>query len=73
MNQSTRMLRLPDVIQKTGMSRSQIYRLIDQNAFPSQIQLSDRLSGWIEAEVECWLQERIDQSRRRRGNSATAA
>jgi prophage regulatory protein len=60
-----RMLRLPDVKQKTGLSRSQIYRLIDHGDFPRQVQLGDRASGWIEAEIEKWLLERIKRSRER--------
>ena len=63
MNPPIRMLRLPDVIQKTGLSRSQIYRLVGTGTFPRQIQLGERVSAWIEVEIEQWLQERIDHSR----------
>lgn len=63
MNQPIRILRLPDVLQRTGLSRSQIYRLVTLGSFPTQIQLGDRASGWIEAEVEKWLQDRIARSR----------
>jgi prophage regulatory protein len=65
MNISIRMLRLPDVIEKTALSRSQIYRLVALGTFPGQIQLGDRASGWIEEEVERWLLERIERSRKR--------
>ena len=64
MSSSIRMLRLPDVIEKTALSRSQIYRLIALGSFPSQIQLGERASGWIEDEVERWLLERIERSRK---------
>lgn len=63
MNPPIRMLRLPDVVQKTGLSRSQIYRLVGLGSFPRQIQLGDRAAAWIEVEIERWLQERIDQTR----------
>ena len=63
MNQPIRMLRLPDVLQKTGLSRSQIYRLIALGSFPAQIQLSDRAAGWIEVEIDHWLQTKVDVSR----------
>ncbi|MBS0513892.1 MAG: AlpA family transcriptional regulator [Proteobacteria bacterium] len=57
------MLRLPDVLLKTGLSRSQIYRLITQGSFPTQIQLGSRASGWIESEIDGWLAGRIALSR----------
>ena len=47
----------------TALSGSTIYRLISQGDFPKQIKLSERSSGWLQSEVEQWLQERIDASR----------
>lgn len=73
MNPRIRMLRLPDVIEKTALSRSQIYRLIALGSFPSQIQLGERASGWIEEEVDGWLLERIERSRRRDSAVAVGA
>lgn len=59
-----RMLRLPDVIRKTALSRSQIYRLIGMGNFPKQVSLSERAAGWIEEEIDAWLNSRIEYSRR---------
>jgi prophage regulatory protein len=58
-----KILRLPQVKDKTGLGGSQIYALISQNEFPKQIKLGPRASGWIESEVSDWIQSRIDQSR----------
>ena len=63
--EQVRMLRLPEVIRKTALSRSQIYRLIGMGDFPRQIPLSERAAGWIEEEVEAWLRTRIECSRKR--------
>lgn len=63
MSQSIRMLRLPAVMQKTGLSRSQIYRLVEMGSFPGQVQLGERTAAWIEEEIEQWLTERINQTR----------
>lgn len=52
-------LRLPAVIKKTGLSRSTIYKLLDQGKFPARIQLSPRSMGFLEAEVNEWLDSRI--------------
>lgn len=51
-------IRLPAVIQLVGLSRSSIYLLIQQNAFPKQVQLSFRAVGWRCSDVEAWLKSR---------------
>ena len=58
-----RVLRLPEVIERTGISRSLIYRLIKEGNFPKQIHTSKRTSSWIESEVNEWLDSRIAESR----------
>lgn len=40
-----------------------IYKLIKDGAFPKPIKLG-RSSRWLKSEVENWLQERINQSRK---------
>jgi len=60
-----RICRLPDVIDRTGLSRSAIYELIRKSEFPSQISLGPRTVGWIENEIEDWIDKRIQTSRRR--------
>ena len=57
------MLRLPEVMKRTALSRSQIYRLIDFGEFPKQVPLSERAVGWIEEEIDLWLKGRIERSR----------
>ena len=57
-------LRLPDVKARTGMSRSAIYASIKKQQFPKPVKLSERSSGWIEAEVSEWIEARIAQSRK---------
>ena len=52
-------LRLPDVINKTALSRSAIYDLIAKGNFPKQIKLTSRSSGWLQSEVEQWIDDRI--------------
>lgn len=51
-------IRLSQVCNKTGLSKSSIHRLIAKGQFPKQLKLSARSSGWIEDEIECWLEER---------------
>jgi prophage regulatory protein len=53
--QPKKILRLPEVINKTGLSRSTIYALIAKGTFPKQIKLSERTSGFFETEVDEYL------------------
>ena len=58
-----RFIRLPEVRTITGLSRSQIYRLIQTGHFPAPVKLGESASGWIEAEVTHWCAQRIAASR----------
>ena len=60
-------LRLSAVKSRTGLSRSTIYLRISEGAFPKQISLGGRAVGWIENEIEAWLSNQIEQSRRTKG------
>ena len=56
-------LRLPDVKRSTGLSRSTIYLRITRGTFPKPVSLGGRAVGWLEAEVQQWLERRIEASR----------
>jgi len=58
-----RFLRLPDVLARTGLSRSTIYVRLEQGRFPKPVSLGARAVGWIESEVDEWIRERIVASR----------
>jgi prophage regulatory protein len=58
-----KILRLPTVIEKTGKPRSTIYWMIENNLFPKQIKLSVRSVGWLESEVNAWIEQRVNESR----------
>lgn len=57
-------LRLPAVKARTGLSRSTIYLRVAVGAFPKPVSLGGRAVGWLESEVQDWLQRRIDASRK---------
>ena len=59
----TTILRLPTVKARTGLSRSTIYLRISNGTFPIPISLGGRAVGWIESEIQEWLEERIEVSR----------
>lgn len=58
-----RIIRLPEVVTRTGLSRSTIYVRISKNQFPTSISLGDRAVGWIESEINEWIESRITTSR----------
>lgn len=57
-------LRLPAVKAKTGLSRSTIYLRISLGIFPKPVNLGARAVGWLESEIDQWLQDQIDGSRK---------
>jgi len=57
-------LRLPKVKARTGLSRSTIYLRISEGSFPKPISLGGRAVGWIEAEVDDWVNQQIEASRK---------
>ena len=59
----TRFLRLPEVMARTRLSRSTIYVRLAAGCFPQPVSLGGRAVGWIEAEVDEWVRERIAESR----------
>ena len=62
-NITNRILRLPDVKARTGLSRSTIYAKVKEGSFPKYISLGIRSVGWLESEIEAWIKSRIDASR----------
>ena len=57
-------LRLPAVKASTGLSRSTIYVRVSQGTFPKPVSLGGRAVGWLKAEIQEWLERRIEASRK---------
>lgn len=57
-----RMIRLREVVRRTGLSKSTIYSLIAKGTFPRGVPLARRVVGWIESEVTDWIGERIAEA-----------
>ncbi len=58
-----RLIRLPEVKSRTGLSRSTIYLRIKEGKFPAPISLGMRAVGWLEFDIQQWLDDRIKISR----------
>ena len=53
-----RYMRLPEVLQVTGLSRSTIYRLEAQGLFPSRYAIGPKAVGWLDKELFDWVKSR---------------
>lgn len=47
-----KVIRLADVLERTGLVRSTIYKLIGDGAFPPPVKLLKHTGAWIGAEVD---------------------
>ena len=66
-----RLIRLPEVLSRTGYGRTTIYRKMEDGSFPRSVKLGgppidpnvfdSRAIAWIEDEVEQWIESRIDE------------
>lgn len=63
MKEKTKLIRISEVIERTGFCRAWIYRLIKNNSFPSPVKTGERSIAFIESEVDHWIDEKIFYSR----------
>ena len=66
-----RLIRLPEVLSRTGYGRTSIYRKMEEGSFPRSVKLGgppidpnvfdSRAIAWIEDEVEQWIDSRIEE------------
>lgn len=71
---SSVVIRLKAVLERTGLSRATIYRLMKVGEFPHCFKLGKTASGWLETEVSAWIDERASaRLSNEAGKSATAA
>lgn len=53
------LIRIRRVMGKTGVSKSQIYRLAQMGEFPLPVKLTAQSVAWVEQEVDHWIEQRI--------------
>lgn len=51
--------RLPEVMTRTGLSRSTIYAMMAGERFPKPVKLNERANGWVASEIASWIESRI--------------
>ena len=61
--QSIRLLRLPQVIDRTGLGKTKLYELQKDGLFPMRIKITAHAVAWVEEEVETWIAGKVAESR----------
>jgi len=59
MQQDTKLFRLPQVREITGLGRSTIYAKIKAGEFPAPVNLGTRAVAWRSTDVTGWVDSRI--------------
>ncbi len=52
-------IRLPQFKEITSLSRSSIYRLMEEGDFPKQVVLGARSVVWVKSQIEDWCAEKV--------------
>lgn len=50
-----KILRINEVVEMVGMSKSTIYRWIDKGQFPKYVKLGATSTGWYSDHIESWI------------------
>jgi prophage regulatory protein len=57
-----KIIRLPEVMKSTGLARSTIYKKMVAGEFPKTISLGSKSVGWIEGDIQQWIEDKINSS-----------
>lgn len=57
-----RYIRIKELATMLGISRSTIYRLVQENKFPKQIKLTERTSVWRLSIINQWVKDREEST-----------
>ena len=58
-----KIIRIKQVRERTGLSKSTLYSRMSEGRFPRQIPLGGRAVGWADVEIDAWIADQINQSR----------
>lgn len=59
MPEPDKILRMRTVLQRTGLSRSTVYRKMKDGTFPNQVCISEHCRGWRESEINRWMADPV--------------
>jgi prophage regulatory protein len=55
MPEPDKILRMRTVLDRTGLSRSTLYRKMNDGTFPNRIPISEHCRGWRESAINLWM------------------
>jgi len=64
---NTTILRLPEVLKRTGISRAAAFQKLDpsspyyDSSFPKQVKLGARSVGWSSEKIQIWIDSKLNQ------------
>lgn len=58
----SRLIRLPEVMKRVGISRSAIYKRMAEGRFPRSRSLGPKCAVWLEADIDQWIGEVLNRS-----------
>lgn len=58
-----KLIRMNEVLKRTGFCRAWMYRLIKQKRFPEPIKVGERAIAFIESEIDIWIDNLVNSSR----------
>ncbi len=56
--QALRLIRLPEVIERVGLSKPSLYRLMKENRFPAAKKLGKRAVAWLSTDIDKFIESR---------------
>jgi prophage regulatory protein len=57
-----RFLRLPAVLERTGLTKATLYRRIAAGSFPPSIKIGPAMAAWREADIDGWMENPLGWS-----------
>jgi prophage regulatory protein len=54
-----RLIKLPEVLKMSGLSRTALYERIRAGDFPTPVKLSERSVAWLQSEVNAWIEDKV--------------
>lgn len=60
---SKTLIRMPEVMRRTGYGKAWIYHLLKENRFPKSVKIGVRAIAFVESEIDEWINQRIAESR----------
>ncbi len=54
-----RLIKLPEVLKMSGLSRTALYKRVREQQFPAPVKLSERSVAWLQSEVNAWIEAKV--------------